>query len=97
MAKTVLLRGNIVENVVVLAPGTPYDPDPGVVMLTVASDTFVGPGMLLVEGSVPPAFEAAPASTGENLPTNIADAIEAVEIAQQQVSAAVENLKNLQG
>ena len=62
MPKTVLidLANNIVDNVIILAPGTPFDPPSGIMMLTVPNDTIVAPGMLYIMGSSPPEFVAAP-------------------------------------
>jgi len=98
MSKTVLIgRDGTVDNVIKLVPGEPYDPDPGVTMLTVPEDTFVGPGMVLVEGSKPPTFTQPPEVAVDDKPDNIADAIEAVEAAQAQVATAIDNLKSLQG
>ena len=49
--KTVIMRltspaTSEVENVIRLAPGTPYDPPAGRVMLNVPSDAYVGPGFI---------------------------------------------------
>ena len=48
---------NIVKNVFRAVSGTPYDPAPGVVLLSVSDDIDVYAGLRYIEGSNPPQFD----------------------------------------
>jgi hypothetical protein len=48
---------NIVKNVFRSVPGTPFDPTPGVMLLSVSDDIDVYAGLRYIEGSEPPQFE----------------------------------------
>ena len=48
---------NIVKNVFRPVPGTPFDPAPGVMLLSVSEDIDVYAGLRYIEGSNPPQFE----------------------------------------
>ncbi len=93
--KTVLLRDEIVENVIVLAKDTPYDPGPGISMLTVSDSTRVGPGMRHMAGSNPPTFEDVPVEEDPTGPTTQTDALEQAKSALQLALKAIEDAQAL--
>jgi hypothetical protein len=88
--KTVLIVAatGIVDNVIKLAAGTPYDPAPGISMIQVQDSLSVSPGQRLIDGSSPPAFEDVPAADLGDLPNTIPEAVAAVEASRAEVSAA---------
>ena len=69
---------NIVKNVFRPVPGTPFDPAPGVMLLSVSDDIDVYAGLRYIEGSNPPQFEEVPV---EDVPVEPVTQTEALNIA----------------
>jgi hypothetical protein len=81
---------NIVKNVFRPVPGTPFDPAPGVVLLSVSDDIDVYAGLRHVDGSNPPQFEEVPESELPAQPQTQTDALNAALAALDEARIAVE-------
>lgn len=88
----------LVENVINLAPGTPFDPPAGRVLLTVARSVYVGPGF---SGTLdakngwtfaPPE----PTETPEE-PVSVQDQISALEVVIGEAAQRLDSLKAIVG
>lgn len=97
--KTVLFvtATGIVDNVIRIPSGTPFNPPPGISMLSVDDATPVGPGQRLIEGSAPPAFENVPDEEQPPLPDSEADALDAIKAQMQALSQAIANFDAIRG
>lgn len=84
----------VVENVITLAAGVPYDPPAGRVLLRVGRLAYVGPGFIGTLGTDGNWTFAPPAPNEEPPPAvNVQDRIDALEAANAQISAEIAGLR----